>query len=117
MKVQTRLKSYVHGMRGRMEFLRKMWDKEHQQMVMSVAKIKSKTKKQKEFLARVRAIPDTVKEAVLFLYMDKCKNNNAVEFFKWHRQLFGTALPFKPDPSLSKEEQEEAIAQDKKRRA
>jgi hypothetical protein len=45
MKVQTRLKSYVHGMRGRMEFLRKMWDKEHQQMVMQIAKIKTKTKK------------------------------------------------------------------------
>jgi hypothetical protein len=54
-------------------------------MVISLAKVKNKSKKEKEFLARVRAIPDTVREAVLSTYMDKCKHQNAIDFFNWHR--------------------------------
>jgi hypothetical protein len=34
-------------------------------MVMSLAKNKSKSKKQKDFLAKVRAIPDSIREALI----------------------------------------------------
>lgn len=72
--VQKKLKNYIIGMRGRMSLLRKLWDKEYQNMIMSIAKVKSKSKKQKDFLARLKAIPPTVKEAILNRYMDKCKH-------------------------------------------
>jgi hypothetical protein len=77
-------------MRGRMDLLRRMWTKEHHAMVMMLAKNKTKSsKKQKEFLAKVRAIPDSIKEAMLDIYLEKCKQQNAVEFFDWHRRVFG----------------------------
>ena len=72
--MQKKLKNYIIGMRGRMSLLRKLWDKEYQNMIMSIAKVKSKSKKQKDFLARLKAIPPTVKEAILNRYMDKCKH-------------------------------------------
>jgi len=77
-------------MRGRMNLLRMMWTKEHHAMVMMLAKNKSKSnKKQKEFLAKVRAIPDSIREAMLGIYLEKCKQQNAIEFFDWHRKVFG----------------------------
>ncbi|TNV87352.1 hypothetical protein FGO68_gene3244 [Halteria grandinella] len=87
--VQTKLKNYIYGMRQRMDFLRKYWEKEHHNMIMQLAKVKNKNKKEKDFLARVRAIPDSVREAVLYAYMEKCKHQNAIDFFNWHRQLYG----------------------------
>lgn len=62
-------------------------------MIMSLAKVKTKTKKQKEFLARVRAIPDTVKEAIILRYIERCKHQNAVSFFEWRRKLYGPSGP------------------------
>jgi UV DNA damage repair endonuclease len=61
-------------MQGRMELLRRMWTKEHIAMLMSLAKHQSKSKKTKEFLAKVRAIPDSVKDSLLNSYMEKCKH-------------------------------------------
>ena len=87
MKVQGKLKNYINGMRGRKEFLRKMWDKEHYNMVINLSKGKTKTKKQKDYIAKIRAIPDTIKEAMLTRYMDKQKHHNAIEFFNWRRKL------------------------------
>lgn len=87
--VQTKLKNYLTGMKGRMTLLRALWDNEHKNMLISLSKVKNKSKKQKEFFARLKAIPDTVKESILQRYMDKCKNQNAVEFFNWYRRLYG----------------------------
>jgi len=43
-------------------------------MVMTLAKNKSKSsKKQKEFLAKVRGIPDSIKDEMLKIYLEKCK--------------------------------------------
>jgi len=77
-------------MHGRIELLRRMWQKEHHTMVMTLAKNKTKSKKQKDFLAKVRGIPDTVKEAILAMYLEKCKQQNAIEFFDWHRKVYGS---------------------------
>ena len=85
--MQQRLKAYVTGMQGRMKLLKSMWEREQHAMIMQLAKVKNKSKKQKDFLARVRAIPDTVKDAILTMYMDKCKHQNAVAFFDWYRKL------------------------------
>jgi UV DNA damage repair endonuclease len=87
--VQLRLKNYLTGMKGRLELLKKMWTKEHYKMVMSLAKNKNKTKRQKDFLAKIRAIPDSIKDALIHSYLDKCKHQNAIEFFDWHRKLQG----------------------------
>lgn len=85
--MQLRLKAYLTGMQGRMKLLKSLWEREQHEMIMQLAKVKNKNKKQKEFLARVRAIPDTVKDAILTMYMGKCKHQNAVTFFEWRRKL------------------------------
>ena len=72
--MQLKLKNYLNGMHGRMELLKRMWQKEHHSMVMTLAKNKSKSsKKQKEFLAKVRGIPDSIKDEMLKIYLEKCK--------------------------------------------
>jgi hypothetical protein len=75
-----------------MVFLRKLWSKEHQKMSISLSKVKNKNKKQKDFLGRVRAIPDSIRDAILEKYMDKCKYQNAIEFFDWYRKVYGPKL-------------------------
>ncbi len=94
-KIQTRIKNYLNGMKGRVELLNKMWVKEHYQMVMQLAKNKHKTKKQKDFLAKVRAIPDTFKEVLLHHYIQKCKHQNAVHFFEWRKKYKAQTLQLK----------------------
>jgi hypothetical protein len=69
-----------------------MWIKEHYQMVMQLAKNKHKTKKQKDFLAKVRAIPDSFKEVILHHYIEKCKHQNAVHFFEWRKKYKSQSL-------------------------
>ena len=56
-------------------------------MTMSLVKTKFKTKKQKDFLTKLREISDAVKEEILVRYMDKCKHENAVKFFEWRKRL------------------------------
>ena len=73
-------------MKGRMTLLDMMWIKEHHYMVMKLAKNKHKTKKQKDFLAKVRAIPDSFKEVFLAHYIEKCKHQNAIHFFEWRKK-------------------------------
>jgi hypothetical protein len=76
----------MNGMKGRMELLNKMWVKEHHHIVMTLSKNKHKTKKQKDFLVKVRGIPDSIKEALLQKYIEKCKHQNAVQFFEWRKK-------------------------------
>jgi hypothetical protein len=51
-------------------------------------------------LVKVRTIPDSIREAILSMYLEKCKQQNAVEFFDWHRKVFGAKKEEKKyDPS------------------
>lgn len=72
-----------------MFFLRKLWGNEHQKMSISLSKVKNKTKKQKDFMDKVRSIPDSIRDAILQKYMDKCKYQNAIEFIDWYKKVYG----------------------------
>jgi hypothetical protein len=57
----------------RMELLRKYWEREISKMIISLVKIKYKSKKQKDLLTKLRGIPEPIKEELLKRYLDKCK--------------------------------------------
>ena len=65
-------------MSARMDLLRKFWEQELSKMIMKYVKLKNKTKKQKDFLQKLREIKDAVREGILKKYLEKCKNSNAI---------------------------------------
>ena len=69
-----------------MVVLLKYWDREHKKMILELVKVKSKTKKQKESLQKLREIPDIIKQAILNKYLVKCKMHNALKFFEWRKK-------------------------------
>jgi hypothetical protein len=73
MSVQNKCKRYLLMMRLKMDLLNKYWDIELSKMIMRFVKQKQKTKKQKEFLHKLRDIKDSIKLAILRIYLDKCK--------------------------------------------
>ena len=73
-------------MKGRVELLSKMWEKEYTLMIMELAKIKHKTKKQKDLLNKVKGISDAVRDMILYNYIEKCKHQNAIHFFEWRKK-------------------------------
>lgn len=74
-------------MKSRMDLLRLYWDNEIKKMIMNLVKIKFKSKKQKEYLQKLRSIPDDIKEAILQKYLNKCKTQNALDFYEWRKKI------------------------------
>lgn len=54
---------------------------------MQIVKQKSKTKKQKDLMQKLRDLNDSVRNAVLKKYLDKCKHENAIKFFEWRKEI------------------------------
>jgi hypothetical protein len=48
---------------------------------MKYVKKKNKSKKQKDFLNKLRSINDQTRDIVLKKYLEKCKTMNAIKFF------------------------------------
>ncbi|CDW85584.1 m-phase inducer phosphatase 2 [Stylonychia lemnae] len=90
--IQERFSLYVKQMKQRMEVLKKYFDQEQQKMILQLVKIKNKSKKQKDLLQKLREVTDSVKQAVLNKYLEKCKNENAIKFFEWRKKVMNKNL-------------------------
>jgi len=71
----------------KLDLLRKYWDKELHVLIGQYAKKRTKSKKNKDMLNKLRTIKDEVKEAVLRKYLEKCRTAHSLKFFEWRRQL------------------------------
>lgn len=74
MSIQLRMQHYIKNLKFRIEILRKYWDQELSSLIMNLVKVKQKTKKQKELLDKLRSIKESVRDAILEKYFDKCKH-------------------------------------------
>ena len=61
-------------------------------MILDLVKAKSKSKKQKDLLKKLRDMPDGSRKAVLSKYLDKCKHENALAFFEWRKSILNKHL-------------------------
>ena len=63
-------------------------------------------KKQKDFLAKVRSIPDSFKEVFLAHYIEKYKHQNAIHFFEWHKKYIHKKTDWAECSRIAKERTE-----------
>ena len=61
-------------------------------MIVRLIKTKSKSKKQKEFLKKIKTIKEEIRNKILTMYLEKCKSINALRFFEWRRKLMSLSL-------------------------
>ena len=65
---------HIKNLKFRIDILRKYWDQEISSLIMSLVKVKQKSKRQKELLDKLRAVKESVRDAILSKYFDKCKH-------------------------------------------
>lgn len=60
MSIQQRIKAYIKSMKAREEVLISYWNQEQAKMLIQLVKMKNKTKKQKDFMQKLRDLKDIV---------------------------------------------------------
>jgi len=75
-----------------MQLLMDYWGQEQNKMILDLVKAKTKSKKQKDLLKKLRDLTDATRNAVLAKYLDKCKHENAVAFFEWRKNIMNKHL-------------------------
>ena len=82
-KVIDRIQHYVMMNRERKQEMVDMWEEQKTEILDYYKTKKHKSQKFTKMRRQLLKVPDELRDTVLRLYMDRCKNKHTIAFYKW----------------------------------